>query len=295
MSDYNGYLNLRRMYGSESKSVEGLNNTSFLYYYDSLLKIVYSIFKFTNVPREWSLPYLKERLFTDGKVVVTDTPLGVLALGCSTEGVNVYGHPTHFTIANAVIENLRGTIDKDGVLIYLGIRDNYFTNLNDLIIRYATLLAEVDGSLQTSLINSRVAHIFSANSQAQLKTMQKLYDDISKGKPAVFIRKTGMEEENTHVLFNNVKSTYIGIELLETKRTIYNEFLTSIGINNANTSKRERLNADEVNANNNELVANIYEWLTNLKECIAKVNSMFNLDIEVELNKDVVGAYNYEL
>lgn len=290
--DFNAYV--KQVCKAEPSSVEGLNNKSYFYYFNKLLKMVYSIFKFDNVPTEWNLPYFKEHLFIDGVVCVTDTVAGVIPLQTGSSGVNVYNQPTDFIIANPVLGSIRGKIDVDGVMVYLSMVGNQYQSLVPLIQRYATLLAEVDGSLQTTLINSRVAHVFSASSQAQMKTMQKVYDDISKGKPAVFIRKNP-DEPNDHALFNNVKSSFIGTELLDVKRSLMNEFMSEIGINNANTQKKERLITGEVDSNKSELSANINEWYQNIKTSIDKVNNLYNLNISFDFNYDVLDSWQKDM
>ena len=83
----------------EPKSVEGLNNTSYFYYYDKLMKMIYTIFKFDNVPPYWNMPYFKEKLFNRGVLAVVDTSAGVLPLECSYDGVNIWGMPIDFTIS----------------------------------------------------------------------------------------------------------------------------------------------------------------------------------------------------
>lgn len=293
MSDsFNSYL--ARVSATKPRTVEGLNNTSYFYYFNKLLKMLYSIFKFENLPETWNLPYLKEHLFLDGNIVVTDTKAGVLPLESGYFGINIYNQPTNFNVHNVVLGNIEGELDTDGIMIYCSIICGQYQSLAPLLTRYATLLSEVDASLQTTLINSRVAHVFYANSAAQAKTMQKMYDDISKGRPAVFIRKNGLEDEGNHALFNNVKQTYIGTELLDTKRTIMNEFLTELGINNANTDKKERLITDEVAANNAEMGANITEWYENIKYCFDKVNEKYDLNIYFDYNYKVIGEMQRE-
>lgn len=42
-----------------------------------------------------------------------------------------------------------------------------------LINRYAVLLANIDCSLNVSLYNSRLAHVFEAETDAQVKSLQK--------------------------------------------------------------------------------------------------------------------------
>lgn len=286
MADFNKYI---KYMTREPKSVEGLNNTSYFYYYDKLMKMIYTIFKFDNVPPYWNMPYFKEKLFNRGVLAVVDTSAGVLPLECSYDGINIWGMPVYFNINNVVLGNLRGKIGEDGELIYFSVVENTYKSMVQLVDRYASLLANIDGSLNTTLINSRMAQVFEASSNSQLKVMEKIYDQISNGKPAVFVRKNG-EEPFEHAIFNNVKNTYIGNDLIITKQSIFNEFKSEIGINNSNTQKKERLITSEVENNKEELNSNIYEWYYNLSDCINKVNAMFNLNISVSFNENVVNV-----
>lgn len=286
MADFNKYI---KYMTREPKSVEGLNNTSYFYYYDKLMKMIYTIFKFDNVPPYWNMPYFKEKLFNRGVLAVVDTSAGVLPLECSYDGINIWGMPVYFNINNVVLGNLRGKIGEDGELIYFSVVENTYKSMVQLVDRYASLLANIDGSLNTTLINSRMAQVFEASSNSQLKVMEKVYDQISNGKPAVFVRKNG-EEPFEHAIFNNVKNTYIGNDLIITKQSIFNEFKSEIGINNSNTQKKERLITSEVENNKEELNSNIYEWYYNLNDCINKVNAMFNLNISVSFNENVVNV-----
>ena len=204
MADFNKYI---KYMTREPKSVEGLNNTSYFYYYDKLMKMIYTIFKFDNVPPYWNMPYFKEKLFNRGVLAVVDTSAGVLPLECSYDGINIWGMPVYFNINNVVLGNLRGKIGEDGELIYFSVVENTYKSMVQLVDRYASLLANIDGSLNTTLINSRMAQVFEASSNSQLKVMEKVYDQISNGKPAVFVRKNG-EEPFEHAIFNNVKNTY---------------------------------------------------------------------------------------
>lgn len=286
MADFNKYI---KYMTREPKSVEGLNNTSYFYYYDKLMKMIYTIFKFDNVPPYWNMPYFKEKLFNRGVLAVVDTSAGVLPLECSYDGINIWGMPVYFNINNVVLGNLRGKIGEDGELIYFSVVENTYKSMVQLVDRYASLLANIDGSLNTTLINSRMAQVFEASSNSQLKVMEKVYDQISNGKPAVFVRKNS-EEPFEHAIFNNVKNTYIGNDLIITKQSIFNEFKSEIGINNSNTQKKERLITSEVENNKEELNSNIYEWYYNLRDCISKVNAMFNLNISVSFNENVVNV-----
>ena len=65
------------------------------------------------------------------------------------------------------------------------------------------------------------------------------------------------------------------------------EFLTEIGVNNANTDKRERLTDNEVEANDSEIQLNAGYWLDNIREGFDAANAMFGLNISVDLKNTV--------
>ena len=69
--------------------------------------------------------------------------------------------------------------------------------------------------------------------------------------PAI-IGSHGMRADlNINVLKTDVD--FRGTELFDLQSSILNTYLTLIGVNNANTDKRERLIKDEANANNDEI------------------------------------------
>ena len=79
-------------------------------------------------------------------------------------------------------------------------------------------------------------------------------------------------------------------DLISDLRKIEAEFDTKIGIPNANTDKRERLIADEVNANNFETSAMVNMWLDNIRLGIEQAEELFGaLDISVDWRGDYAG------
>lgn len=275
--------------GRYPKDVEGLNNTSFFYYRQVLLTKMFSVIRPVNIPENWDIDYIYDGIFTNGYICVCDTVYDVLPLKCGTHGINVFGKPTKCLIANPVIGSFEKTIDKDCVLIYFWNLNGQYLTINNIINRYASKLSNIDASINISLINSRVAHVFETNSEGEKRTIEKIYDDVSNGKPAIVVKKgqNSILNENTKNDFLNVKNTFIGNELMDMRASIMNEFLTEIGIKNANTTKRERLNGDEVNANNQETRALVDVWLETLNNCCKKVNKMFDLNIAFKLNENL--------
>lgn len=276
-----GYDDLKRQFFAERpRDVDGVANASAEYYRLYLLRKIFSIFEFSGIPDNWDYDYFLERIFLDGKVCVTDTEIGVIPLQCGIYGQNVFLHPTECIIANPVLGEFHRTIGEECALIKL--QYNYM-GVFPILNRYSTLLAMCDSSLAVTLMNSKVSFIGLCDSKAQSQTMKKMYDEISCGNPAVFVNENAVNPAK--FFFNNVKQNFVGEEIQTVKRSIINEFLTEIGINNANTDKRERLNADEVNANNSEIGCNVQHWIDNLREGLKEVKRLYGIDITVKRRK----------
>lgn len=273
------------------KDVHGTSNSSFAFYYRQLFMKLFSVFNFEGLPEIQDKDFLQETLFRDG-VMACFTPRNSafpILMNGSPTGYNMFYHPSQFIVANPVLGNYTLTIGVDCELLDLGHVNGDFYSFEPLVVRYASLLASIDGSLNMTLMNSRVAQVFTSDSNATLKTMQKIYDDVSEGKPAVFLAKGLRDDVEMKPYFNNVKNTYIGTELLQDRQTIMNQFLTEIGINNANTQKRERLITAEADSNQGEVKAIVDEVLDRMNICFDKINAMFGTNMSVSLNTKVVG------
>ena len=237
----NGFTELvRGFFHHNPKSVNDMTNNSFFYYQFQLMTKLKSVLTVSGYPSNWNIDNMWDVLLTNGYIPVVKTDIGTLALEGGFYGQNMYYMPTNVLVNNPVLRDIDEKIGEKGELLYINYVYNKFQGVMSLINRYAVLLANIDCSLNVSLYNSRLAHVFEAETDAQLKSLQKMYDDVSRGNPAVFLKK-GMKnigKDHDSSYFLNVKNTYIGNDLLLTKRSIMNEFLTEIGINNANTDKR---------------------------------------------------------
>lgn len=269
----------RQFFAERPRDVDGVANQSAYYFSRKLLRQVFGRFDF-KLPESWPLDYFLTTLFINGEICITDTEAGVIPLRCGHSGINMYQEPTHCIIANPVLGEMRKEIGTECALI----RINWnYSGIMDIVNRYAALLAMCDSSLAVTLMNSKVAFIGMASSKAQANTMKKMYDMISMGQPAVFVNGDAVNQEN--FFFNRVKENFVGQEIMQVKRMITNDFLTEIGINNANLEKRERLVTDEVNANDEEIGNNVQHWLDNIKEGFKQANALFDLNLSVTLRK----------
>ena len=269
---------LREYFSLNPKKVDP-NSTTYYYYMDMLFRKAMSIYEFDGIPDNWDYDYFLSVLISHGFICVTDTVLGIIPLKCGLSGINVYNHPTTAIIANPVLGNLERTIDDDCSIIKIS--HTYRSDIMPICNRYATLLSECDSSISVNLMNSKVAFIGLCSSKQVSESMKLMYQKISAGEPAVFVK--GDQINGDTILYNHVKENFIAGDVQILKRKLMSEFLTEIGVNNANTDKRERLTDNEVEANDSEIQLNAGYWLDNIKEGIEQTNNMFGLNLSVKL------------
>lgn len=268
----------RHLFQIEPRDVEGLNNTSVVYYTYEFIRKLFGVYAIENVPEGWDYDYMLERIFLDGMLCITDTALGVLPLQTGVSGLNVFNHPTTCVIANPVLGSFERTIDVDCALVKL--QFNY-GNVWPIINRYASLLAMCDSAIAVNLINTKTAAIFGAESKAEAESYKLMFDKVSRGEPAVFIGEGLAKKLSERLLFNQVKQQYVAGDVEDLKQRLMDDFLSDIGINNANTDKRERLNTYEVVSNTQEVRSGAEHWLDNIQSGFDIANRMFGLQLKI--------------
>lgn len=274
----------REFFRQKPKDVEAQITESGLFYRERMLRKIFELFKFT-IPEEWDLDYFREHLFLDGFVGVTDTRLGVLALKCAASGYNVYNRPTQLIFANPILGSFNKRIGVNGEVIRLQYN---WHGVGPILAKYSYLLSMCDSAVSVNLMNSKVAFIATAEGKAAAETIKAAYQEISESSPFVCMSKDSVDAISWELL--NVKQTFIANDVTILKQTIWNEFLTEIGIPNMNRDKRERMITDEVNANNTETSFSVSHWLETIRSGMDKCNAMFGLNLAVEMNPILEGG-----
>jgi len=267
--------------------VHNCDNFTYWYWFRYLFKRVVSVFKFT-LPENWAKNYFEYVLFGLGFGAVVNTDkFGVIFQKCGLQGLNVYHQPTNAIITNRMLKGiLTPVIGVQTEIIRL---QPDFSSVCDIVSYYSQKLALAAEAVDMNLINSKLSYVFAAGDKTLAESMKKLYDNISKGNPATFADAKLFDDEGKPKWMpwsNDLKANYIAGELTADMRTIINDFDSMIGIPNANTTKRERMLTDEVNANNVETESLSELWLEELTASFDKVNSMFGLSLAVERRFD---------
>ena len=278
--------NMISEWNMQPSEVKGRYNNATQYYKRYLYNKVYSTLKF-GLPDNWDLNYFRYLLFHWGSMAVIYTnEFGWVDQPYSVEKININYNPEIIQVYNQFIkERKTGIVGVNCGIVK--IFDDYF-GIDDLVTHYAEKLASVDRSVDVNLMNSNVTVLLKANDKKEADTLKTAYAEATTGKPFVAVNKSLVDDGEIATFFPGVATNYIADKLLETRRAIVNEFLTEIGIRNANYDKKERLNSQEVSENNDETSAIISIIFDKIRSSFEKINKISGLNLTVELN------YNYD-
>lgn len=275
----------KNLYNSyRSPSTVHVKNTRLQRYFRKyLLQKAISVFTW-NLPEEWDKDYFLYTLYGMGFISVLYTDkYGVICQQCAPGGYNLYYRPSYVIVTNPLLDKaLTLNIDKDCILIKL---QPDYSSIMDIVSYYADQMALCSEAMGVNLVNTKSGTVFGAESKAQAEAYKKMYDNLSEGDPAVVIGKKLLNDDGSPNWFpftQHVKESYIVSDVLSDMRKIEAMYDTEIGIPNANTDKRERLIADEVNANNVETASRSELWLETIRKELTKANDMFNLTLSVD-------------
>lgn len=283
--------------GTEPKNVRGQDNLAVEYYKQELLNKVMGRVRFNGMPEFWDEGFVMSTLLLDGYFAILNTPsLGVIGLNCTTSGTNWCYRPNRALFANpqlsnigerVIVNNLEKEalkkISKDNSCVLIRLTWNR-RGIVEKLDRYAYLLAQCDASMAVNMMNSKSTLIYAAASKKEAEEYKAVNDQINSGTPAVFVSDSLLKGNNKNLFITNpAKANFIANDIMVLKRSIVNEFLTEIGVNNANTDKRERLNSEEVNANNQEIQTNVEQWLKQVNKDLDISNELFGMNMRFEL------------
>ena len=171
--------------------------------------------------------------------------------------------------------------------------DNCVFVMNNLLMKptletlqlMAYRLYETERTIDVNLIAQKTPVLIEGDTKTIL-TLKNVYMQYSGNTPFIFGNKQFDISNKLNVL--KTDAPYLIDKLELHKHEIWNECMTYLGINNANTDKKERLITDEVDSNNDLINYYLNCFYKTRKQACDLINEKYKLNISVELNKDVL-------
>lgn len=271
---------------NQTKEAMFMNNATFIDYFDRMKLIATSLFTWKGLDDVGgNSRFLEQVLFEDGRAVfVQDPELGYLSVRVNpTDKLNVYRLPTRIE-AWSIGYNKQFNFDD---VVY--IQNNELEKPTfETISLFARRLYETERAIDVNLKNTKHPIMIECDPKTQL-TMKNVMMKLDGNEPFIF----GNKDFNIGNRLNAIdtKTPYIIDKLELHKHNIWDEFLTFIGINNANTDKKERLITAEAESNNDLINYYLNCFYKTRRKACDEINLKFfdgEEKITIELNKDVL-------
>lgn len=264
---------------------EYLNKISLFDYQAKFANLALTMFTWENTQ---GIPtrFIEETLFYHGKFAFYLRPnTGYIAAKCVQTGqLNIYNEPIYWNcyshIFNDIVANNECCICRNN---RLELPTEPFINL------FAHRLNEIKRAKDVNIASQKTPFIIEASDENKL-TLSNMYKQIKDNEPAIFPRK--YKKKNITSLDESIKilqtqAPFIADKLSLLEHDLYNELYTFLGIDNANTDKRERLVSAEAESNTEQVIMSANSMLKTRTEFCNEVNERFNLQppISVKLEK----------
>lgn len=267
------------------------NNQIYIDYLDRLKLIATSLFTWEGLDEVAGVGasrFLELVLYENGRAMFTkDDELGYIVLKVLPDDkFNIYMLPTK-------VQGFSFEFNKDydfDDIVYI-MNNNLCKPTFETLRLIAYRLYEVETTIETNLIAQKTPVLIEGDTKTIL-TLKNVYMQYSGNIPFIFGSKKFDINNKLNVL--RTDAPYLLDKLALHKHEVWDEMLTFLGINNANTDKKERLITDEVNSNNELINYYLNCFYKPRKNACDELNKKYGLNIKVTLNQDIKKLLNLD-
>lgn len=253
-----------------------LNDRVLTHYFNELMLISKSVYEWINLPDNMDEKWIEDYLFSEGKCVLFDDPIrGKMVTALAPDGKFNYYNEETLIRPHAIDYN--GPSLKNGKDCVI-IRNNDESIPTSFGIQlFAFKLANVERTIQVNIEAQKTPVIVECSEKERMsyKNFMKQRRD---NEPQILVT----DKMNTNgIKVHDLKAPPVFKELELQKHMIWNEAMTYLGLNNSNQDKRERLVANEVEANNEQVEACLNAGLKARQRACREINRIFHTNISV--------------
>lgn len=256
-----------------------LDELTFNDIYRRLQMMAMSVYDWTGLPNGIESRHIERFLFYYGRCIFfKDEDKGWMIAKCSDVGpLNYYDESTAIRpfATNYFCKQEKSFYPGDDCVV---IYNNPLKTPTELTTRlYAQRLTEIQRTSDINIIAQKTPVIITGTEKQRL-SLKAVIRAWRGNEPLIHGDKTieGMQLKTL-----NTAAPIVFDKLNIEKRNIWNEYMTFLGIDNANQDKRERLVADEVNANNEQVELCAATMTAEREKAAAKMSLLMGSEIRV--------------
>lgn len=256
------------------------------FYRNLLYRDVIGLFEWSGLPEEIPTDYLEQVLIKSGMAMFFYEPdtFGYMVLSCGVRGFNVYQQPV---IAFATAPNTEGnqvryerrvmynyTPNLDPTAGCVLIKNDYSGEpLTRIVEFYAYRMALVQQAFDTNALWQNCPVVFSVADDKTRLSIEKLFTDITTGRPWVIVNELLVAEENAKP--GLVETPFLLDKLLDTLNELRYKFHEAVGINTPGVDKKERLLTGEIESTEQATQTVLDVMLSQRRKACAEIANLF--------------------
>ena len=285
------YPDLKYKYDFDKGIDKPLLMQSYIRYYLNRLQ---SMFKWSGLPDTIPARWLESYLLVDGYCCVINTDKGLIATnGGIGADPNEYYIPTKFIVSNPYIPDKYSagrnytvnTLDGSDDAVFVR-NDIYTIGLMPMLVKYCSQMVENDISMNIADIMARASAALSAADDQTKASAELWLKKLIKGEIGIIGETPFLVANQEQSLRTNPIGTVAGTltDLIEYHQYLKAGLFNEIGLNSNYNMKREAINSNESQLNDDALHPFIDIMLECRKEAAEQINKMFGTSISVEFN-----------
>ena len=252
-----------------------LNDLTYKTVFDKYKMIAMNMFEWSGLPDTIQERHIERELFDHGKCLFFKDPrMSFMALEAQDgTGLNVYGDPLEY---RAIGMNYNKRYRADSCVL---IENNKLRiPTRNYIYFYANKITEAERTMDVNVKANKTPVIFACDENTLL-SYKRLAAEIDGNLPQVWADKK-LDVNSIAVL--DTKAKFLCNDLMNYKKSVENELLTFLGLNNMPVEKKERLITDEANSNNQLIDSFADLQLEARQRACEAINEMYGLSVSVQ-------------
>ena len=262
-----------------------LNNVTAMDWFTRLQLIAMNIFEWEGLDEIFgygATRMLEMSLFNFGRCALYKDPnKGYLVLNANpSDTLNVYNLPTKLNLWSVGYD--KNVAFDDCVYV----QNNYLEYPTATTITlFANRLYETDRTMDVNRFGLKTPILLEGDEKSML-TLKNIYMQYSGNMPVIFGRKNFNMTDKINSI--NTKVDNLLSDLEDHKHDILNDCLTYLGINSANTDKKERMITDEVKSNDDFIKYCLDVFLKPRRDACKRLNEKYKLNIKLKVNSEIL-------
>ena len=262
-----------------------LNDVTAMDWFTRLQLIAMNIFEWEGLDEIFgygATRMLEMSLFNFGRCALYKDPnKGYLVLNANpSDTLNVYNLPTKLNLWSVGYD--KNVAFDDCVYV----QNNYLEYPTATTITlFANRLYDTDRTMDVNRFGLKTPILLEGDEKSML-TLKNIYMQYSGNMPVIFGRKNFNMTDKINSI--NTKVDNLLSDLEDHKHDILNDCLTYLGINSANTDKKERMITDEVKSNDDFIKYCLDVFLKPRLDACKRLNEKYKLNIKLKVNSEIL-------